>query len=111
MTEERAIPIGGEREPQAIMAFLGAGLFQRPSQAEAVNALAAARRGIATCQARGEAISEWLAGEVHRRGICENAAVLVVLEIPDLRHHAAQGYVLDHPDRRQALEDLLAVLS
>ena len=80
MTEERTIPIGGEREPQAIMAFLGAGLFQRPSQAEAVNALAAARRGIATCQARGEAISEWLAGEVHRRGICENAAVLVVLE-------------------------------
>jgi hypothetical protein len=32
-------------------------------------------------------------------------------KIPDFRHHAAQGYVLDHPDRRQALEELLAVLS
>jgi hypothetical protein len=92
------------------MAFLEAGLFPRPSRAQAVDALAVARRGVASCQARGEAVSEWLAGEINRRGICENAAVLAVLEIPDLRHRAAQGYVLDHPDRRQALKGLLAVL-
>ena len=111
MTETRAIPIGGERGSNAITAFLGAGLFQQPSRAQAVDALTTARRRVASCQARGEAVSAWLAGEVHRRGIRENAAVLAVLEIPDFRHHAAQGYVLDHPDRRQALEELLAVLS
>ena len=37
--------------------------------------------------------------------------LLAVLEIPDLRHQAAQEYILEHPGRRQALEDLLAVLS
>ena len=93
------------------MAFLGAGLVQRPSRAQAVDALAAARRGVASCQARGGAVSEWLADQVRRHGIGENAAVLAVLEIPDLRHQAAQGYVREHPGRRQALEDLLAVLS
>jgi hypothetical protein len=93
------------------MAFLGAGLVQRPSRAQAVDALAAARRGVASCQARGGAVSEWLADQVRRHGIGENAAILAVLEIPDLRHQAAQGYVLEYPGRRQALEDLLAVLS
>jgi hypothetical protein len=60
--------------------------------------------------ARGESAGQWLAGEVHHRGIRENAAVLAVLEIPDYRHHAAQSYALDHPGRPQALEDMLAAL-
>jgi hypothetical protein len=89
------------------MAFLGAGLFQRPSPAQAIDALAAARREVACCRARGESVSQWPAGEVRRRGIRENAAVL---EIPDYRHRAVQGYALDHPDRRRSLEDLLAAL-
>lgn len=61
VTEERAVPTGAERGSDAIMAFLGAGLVQRPSRAQAVDALAAARRGVASCQAHGEAVaSGWL---------------------------------------------------
>src|SRR5690349_17734019 len=48
------IPIGGERGSNAITAFLGAGLFQQPSRAQAVDALTTARRRVASCQARGE---------------------------------------------------------
>jgi hypothetical protein len=51
----------------------------------AVAALAASRRGIAACQARRARFRQWLAGEVHLRGIRENASVLAVLEIPGLR--------------------------
>jgi hypothetical protein len=111
MTEGPAIPAGGERRRDAIVAFLGAGLFQRLSPAQAVDALAAARREVASCRARGESARQWLAGEIHHRGIRENAAVLAVLEIPDLRHEAAQAYALDHPDRQSVLEDLLAALT
>jgi hypothetical protein len=93
------------------MAFLPAGLLQRPARAQAVAALAVTRRAVASCRARGESVSEWLAGEAHYRGIRENATALAVLETPDHRHHAAQGYALEHPERRQALEDMLAVLS
>jgi hypothetical protein len=102
MTEDRAIPAGGGCRRDAIIAFLGAGLFQWPSPARAVDALAVARREMASCRARGESVRQWLAGEVHHRGIRENAAVLAVLEIPDFRHEAAQTYALDHPDRRPA---------
>jgi hypothetical protein len=110
MTEDRAIPAGGDRGRDAIMAFMGAGLFQRPSPAQAVDALAAARCKVASCRARDESVRQWLAGEIHHRGIRENAAVLAVLEIPDLRHEAAQAYALDHPGRRPALEGMLAAL-
>jgi hypothetical protein len=91
--------------------LLGAGLFQWPSRAQAVAALAAARREVASCQARGESVMEWLAGEIHCRGIRENAAVLAVLEIPEYRHQAAQAYALDHPGHLRALEDMLASLT
>jgi hypothetical protein len=40
----------------------------------------------------------------------ENAAVLAVMGIPELRDETAQAYVQDYPDRRPALEELLAVL-
>jgi hypothetical protein len=109
VTGERTIPIDGDCRRD--YGFLGAGLFQRPSRAQAVAALAAARREVASCRARGEAVGQWLAGEVQHRGIRENAGVLAVLEIADYRHAAAQGYLLDHPGRRQALEGMLAVLS
>jgi hypothetical protein len=107
MTEDRAIPAGGDRGRDAIMAFMGAGLFQRPSPAQAVDALAAGCREVASCRAHGESVRQWLAGEVHHRGIRENAAVLAVLEIPSFRHEAARAYALDHPDRQPVLEDML----
>lgn len=102
------MPIDGERRRDAIMTFLGAGLVQRPSRAHAVAARAVARREVASCQAGGESVMEWLAGEVHCRGIRENAAVLAVLEIPQYRH---QAYALDHPGHLRALEDMLASLT
>lgn len=69
---------GEERGPDAILAFPGAGLFQRPSRAQAVAALAAARRGIAACQAHRAPVRPWLAGEVHLRGIRETAVIKAV---------------------------------
>jgi len=41
-----------------VMAFLGAGLSERPSRAQAVDALASARREVASCRARGESVSQ-----------------------------------------------------
>jgi hypothetical protein len=111
MTEDRTIPAGGERRRDTIMAFLGAGLFQRPSPAQAVGALATARREVASCRAHGESVRQWLTGEIHHRGIRENAAVLAVMDIPDFRHEAARAYALEHPDRRPVLEDMLAALT
>lgn len=79
--------------------------------AQAVAALAAARHGIAACQARRAPVRQWLAGEVHLRGIRENAAVLAVLEIPGLREEAARAYAREHPDRLPALQSMLTVLT
>jgi hypothetical protein len=76
-----------------------------------VDALAAARREVAACRARGESVRQWLADEVHHRGIRENAAVLAVMEIPDFRNEAAQAYALDHPGGRSVLDDVLAALA
>jgi hypothetical protein len=111
VTAGQAITAGEERGPDAILAFLGAGLFQRPSRAQAVATVAAARRGIAACQARRAPVRPWLAGEVHLRGIRETAAVLAVLEIPGLREEAAQAYAREHPDRLPALQSMLTVLT
>jgi hypothetical protein len=91
--------------------FLGAGLFQRPSLAQAVDALAFAYREVSFCRARGGSVRQWLAGEVHHRGIRENAAVLTAMEIPDFRNETAQAYVLEYPGRRSVLEDMLAALT
>jgi len=95
----------------ALLAFLGAGLPSPPSKALIVQVLAGARRAVATYQARGLAVDQWLAGEVRLRGIRENAAVLAVLELlPGLREQTARTYRHEHPDRVGALSDLLAVL-
>jgi hypothetical protein len=111
VTGDQAIPAGEVHRRDAILAFLGAGLFQAPSPAQAIGALAAARRKVSACQARRDPVRPWLAGEVDLRGIRENAAVLAALEIPDLREETAQAYARDHPDRLPALEDMLAVLT
>lgn len=111
VTTDQATTAREDRRRDAILAFLGAGLFQWPSRARAVAALAVARREVAACQARSRPVQRWLVGEVHLRGIRENAAVLAVLEIPDLRDEAAQAYAREHPDRLPALEAMLAVLA
>jgi hypothetical protein len=49
---ERGSSFGEERRGQVIMAFLGAGLHQPPSPAQAVTALAGARRMVASLHAR-----------------------------------------------------------
>ncbi len=111
VTTDQATTAREDRRRDAILAFLGAGLFQWPSRARAVAALAVARREVAACQARTRPVQRWLAGEVDLRGSRENAAVLAVLEIPDLRDEAAQVYAREHPDRLPALEAMLAVLA
>ena len=111
MTAGQAVTAGDGRRPDAILAFLGAGLFQRPSRTEAVDAIAAARRGVAACQARRAPVWQWLAGEVRLGGIRENAAVLAVLEIPDLREETGRAYAREHPDRLPALQSMLTVLT
>jgi hypothetical protein len=111
VTGDWAIPIQDERRRIAIMTFLGAGLVRQPSRAQAVAALSAARRQVASFRARSESVRQWLAVDVHRRGIRENAAILAVLEVPDFRDEVARAYALDHPDRLSALEDMLAALT
>lgn len=92
---------------QAILAFLGAGLHQTPSRAQAVTALADARRGLAADQAHAQPIDTWLAEQVRHGGIRENAATLAVLELPEHRDHTAQDYAQRHPDRAAALDQLI----
>src|SRR5258708_12701328 len=95
----------------ALIAFLGAGMPSAPSKALMVEALAGARRAVAMYQAHGQAVDDWLAGEVRPPGDQGNAAVLAVLELlPGRREETARAYRLDHPDRAGALSDLLAVL-
>jgi hypothetical protein len=94
----------------AIIAFLGAGLRQGPSRAACVAALGAAR-AVATQQARGEPLGDWLTSEIRVRGIRENAAALAVMEVPEYRHQVAQAYALEHRDRCRVLNDVLAILT
>jgi len=93
------------------MAFLGAGLHDRPSRAVMVSALAGARPTVALLQSRGEPVADWLASETRLRGIRENAAALAVMEIHEHRHDTAQACVRDHPDRIGVVGDLLAVFA
>lgn len=108
---ECSLPPGDKHRRDAIIAFLGAGLYQPPSRALAVDALASVRRAVAAHLTRGKPISEWLASEIRLRGIRENAAVLAVIETPGHQYPAAHAYAQRHPDRLKVLNDLLAVLS
>jgi hypothetical protein len=86
-------------------------MYSPPSTALIVEVLAGARRAVALHQPHGQALDEWLAGEVRLRGVRENAAVLAVLELlPGRREEAARAYRHEHPDRAGVLGDLLAVL-
>jgi hypothetical protein len=87
---ERGSSFGEERRGQVIMAVFSAGLHQPPSPAQAVTALAGARRMVASLQARGEPIADWLASEIRVHGIRENAAALAAMEIPEHRQMTAE---------------------
>jgi hypothetical protein len=104
-------PSAEGRRRAAVIAFLCVGVPSPPSAALLVAALAGARRAVAMHQARGLAIDGWLAGEIRLRGVRENAAVLAVLEMPGRRAETARAYRQQHPDRTDALNDLLVVLS
>ena len=99
-----------DRRSRAIIAFLGAGMHDRPSPALCVRALADARQSVAVDRGRGQLIEEWLAAEIQFRGIKENAATLAVLEIPEHRQDTARSYASRHPDRVALLDELLVVL-
>ena len=88
----------------AVVAPLTAGLDPAPARATQVAALAEARRTVAAHQARGEAVDEWLAGEMRLRGIRENAAVIAVLEVPAYRERTAAIYRDRYPDRAPELD-------
>jgi hypothetical protein len=111
MTGNRSLPADADHRRDAIIAFLGAGLGQPLSTALAVDALASARRTVATHLASGASAGEWLASEIRVRGIRENAAVLAVMEIAEHQQLIAHAYLQRHPDRGKALSDLLAVLN
>ena len=98
------------RRMEAIKGFLGAGLHTASSWALAVETLAHARRAVARCLARGQAVDEWLADEVRLRGIKEDAAVLDVLELPEYRVKVAESSRREHPDRMVPLNVRLAVI-
>jgi hypothetical protein len=99
-----------ERRQLAVIAFLGAGMYDPLTPALAVQALADARRSVAACRARNEPILTWLADEIRFPGIRENAATLAVLELPEQSQAVAQSYVDRHSDRSVILQELLAVL-
>jgi hypothetical protein len=111
VTGQQDTPPDEGRRGDAILAFLSAGLHDRPSRAVMVSALAGARRTVAMLQSRGEPVADWLASETRLRGIRENAAALAVMEIPEHRHDTAQAYAREHPDRLRIVGDLLAVLA
>jgi hypothetical protein len=57
-----------ERRRAVRITFLGAGMYSPPSKALIVEVLAGARRAVALHQPHGQALDEWLAGEVRLRG-------------------------------------------
>jgi hypothetical protein len=81
-----------------------------PATAQMVSALATARRAVAACRSQGRSLTEWLEGETRLRGIRENAAVLAVMEVPELRETVARDYRQEHPDREDVLNEILAYL-
>jgi predicted phosphoribosyltransferase len=107
-SERAAAP---QRHQRAVVAFLTAGMDPPPSTASMVAALAAARRAVAMHRATASPIDAWLASEVRLRGIRENAAVLAALEMPQHRAEVAESYRNQHPDRAEALTNLLDAMT
>jgi hypothetical protein len=94
----------------ALIAFLSAGTASEPATAQLVSALAAARRAVAGNRSEGRPLTQWLEDETRLRGIRENAAVLAVMEVPEMRETVARDYRQEHPDRGNVLNEILAYL-
>lgn len=92
----------------AIVAFLSAGVVPAPSKALMVTTLAEARRSVASFAVRSAGFEAWLAEEIARPGIPENAAVLVIAE--RLPSAEADGllfaYANRHPEHAATVEKL-----
>ncbi|GIH02082.1 hypothetical protein Rhe02_01490 [Rhizocola hellebori] len=99
-----------DRRRAALMALLCAGISPPPTKAQMVEALAAARRSVASHRSRHQPLDAWLRSEEHGQGMRENAAVLAALEIPELRDEVAARYVQAHPERQVEIDALLEVL-
>jgi hypothetical protein len=95
---------------QVLIELLTAGVTPMPSAAQLVTALADARRHVASFQARIEPLDDWLTGQMNRRGVWENAAVLAALEVPEYRGRAANLYREAHPERTRQLDGFLRQL-
>jgi hypothetical protein len=95
---------------EALTAFLSAGVAPRPTKALLVRALAAARRSVQELRHAGRPVADWLGTESRYGGLRENAATLAVLEIPELTAAVAADYAKRHPDRADALRQMLDCL-
>lgn len=113
MNKSRDSSIGESNEDlrrSALIDFLGAGIAPPPSKAVLVSALASARRSIASLQAQGGSIDEWLRREIRYSGVRENAASLAAMEISEAKDKVSRDYIQRHPDRTQELSRILAFL-
>ena len=94
----------------ALVELLAAGIVPVPTANQLVTALADARRHVASYHARNEPLDDWLATQVKRRGVIENAAVLAAVELPVYREMAANLYRRSHPERWPQLDGFLRQL-
>lgn len=100
-------PAGRRARSDAVAAFLSVGVSPQPTKALLVRALAAARRSVAELRLAGNPIASWLGTESRCGGLRENAATLAVLEIPEQATAVADDYATRHPDRADALQQVL----
>ncbi len=98
------------RRGEANIGFLTAGLPAPASKAVLVDALAGARRAVASRRHLQQSLVPWLNAQIRLGGIRETSAVLAVLEMPEYRQEAAERYRREHPERAGALDQLLDVL-
>ena len=108
MTDEPTAPDPEDLRFHALSTFLGSGMGYTPTRGQIVGALAAARRAVEVNRSHERLLKEWLQSETRVRGIRENAAALAVMEIPELRDEVAREYLREHPERSQALDELIA---
>jgi hypothetical protein len=94
----------------AIMGFLGAGMYSTPTPAAAVEALARVRSTVALLKERPDALSRWLLDEIKMRGIRENAAVLACVEMREPPLDLEGPYRQRYPDRQEQLDRLVHVI-
>jgi hypothetical protein len=103
-------PYDDDSKRAALVGFLSAGLDPAPSRAVLVSALADARRAVAALRSRREPIDQWFESEIRFRGVRENAAVLVALEVSGERDAIANTYRERYPQRSGQLDIILALL-